>query len=158
MKEILAFDVGESMVGMIDLRADSYSRYKGRRMVDGARRILDCEGTIISFNGTIYDLPELARIAGIAEPDALSLRSDHYDMLIEASRDRWPPVPGNRRIVFQALRKHYEHYFGEPLPDPPDFLIDDYERGNWNDCYMTAMLWRKIVSRRSPPEGSAESV
>ena len=158
MKEILAFDYAQSMVGMIDLRTDSYSRYRGRCMVDGARRILDCEGTIISFNGAIYDLPELARIAGIAEPAALSLRGDHHDMMIEASRDRYPPVSGNSKIIFQPLWKYYEHYCGEPLPDPPDFLIDDYERDNWDDCYMTAMLWRKIVSRRLPPEGSAENV
>ena len=158
MKEILAFDYGQSIVGMIDLRTDSYSRYRGRRMIDGASRILDCEGIVISFNGTEYDLPKLATLIGVAEPDALSLRGDHYDMLIEASRDRWPPAPGNPKIVFQALPKHYEHYCGEPLPDPPDFLVDDYERDNWGDCYMTAMLWRKIVLRRQPPEGSAENV
>lgn len=158
MKEILAFDYGQSIVGMIDLRTDLYIRYKGRRMVDGARRILDCEGIVISFNGTRYDLPRLAELVGVADSDNPPLRGEHVDMQIEASRDRWPPDPGTSPIAGENLEKTYRHYFGESLPDPPDYLDDDYERNNWDDCYMTAMLWRKIVSRRSPPEGSAENV
>ncbi len=148
MKEILAFDYGQSIVGMIDLRTDAYIRYKPPSMIDGAKRILDCEGIVISFNGTLYDLPKLAELVGVADSDNPPLRGEHVDMQIEASRDRWPPDPGTKPILGNRLWDTYRHYFGESRPDPPDCLNDDYERDNWYDCYMTAALYRKIVSGR----------
>lgn len=146
MKEILVFDVGENIVGMIDLNTDTYSHYRGPRMVDGARRILDCQGIVISFNGsTGFDRQTLATLVGIANPAALSFRGTHYDMQDEASRDRWPPEPGTDPILGQNLQETYWNYFRDSPPDPPDYLDDDYERDNWSDCYMAAALWRRIV-------------
>jgi len=65
--ELLAFDVGDDIVGIINLRTDAFDHYRGTRMPDGARRMLDCDGVIISFNGIVYDLPALAKILGIAD-------------------------------------------------------------------------------------------
>ena len=151
--EVLAFDYGEDIVGMIDLNTDAYTRYRGKRMVEGANRILACEGIIVSFNGTDYDLPKLAKLAGLFASDTLSLLGIHHDMQIEASRDRWPPRPGTAPIVGSGLRDHYRYYLGQPPPEPPGFLEDEYERSNWLDCYMTAELWRTIVSGREPETG-----
>ena len=55
MPECLAFDVGDNNVGIIDLRTDAYVCYRGMDMPGGARRILDCDGVVISFNGNRYD-------------------------------------------------------------------------------------------------------
>ena len=57
-------------------------------MPDGARRILGCDGVVISVNGNLYDLPQLAKIVGLADGDALHLNGPHCDMLIHASNDR----------------------------------------------------------------------
>ena len=92
---------------MIDLNTDAYTRYRGECMVEGAKRILACEGVIISFNGEEYDLPRLARLAGLAVSDTLQQRDNHYDMQVEASRDRWPPRLGTAPIVSPCLRDYY---------------------------------------------------
>ena len=151
--ENLAFDSGEDIVGMIDLNSGAYTRYRGECMVEGAKRILASEGIIVSFNGTGFDLPRLAKLAGLFASDTPALWGIHHDMQIEASRDRWPPVPGTAPIVGAGLRDHYQHYYGRSPPEPPGWLNDEYERSNWLDCYMAAELWRKIVLRRDPTMG-----
>ena len=149
MTEVLAFDVGQDIVGIIDLRTDAYERYRGARMPEGARRILDCDGIVISFNGIVCDLPKLAMILGIADADALPLKGAHCDMRVHACRDRWPPRDNEDvGILGPDLRDHYRHYFRRPPPDPPGHLDDDYERNNWRDCHMAGALWRRIVGRR----------
>ena len=148
--EILAFDYGEDIVGMIDLNTDTYTRYRGKAMVEGAKRILACDGIIVSFNGTCYDLPRLAKFAGLSASDTPSLRGIHHDMQIEASRDRWPPRPGTAPIIGSGLRDHHRHYCGHSPAEPPGWLDCEYERSNWLDCYMTAELWRKIVLGHDP--------
>ena len=148
--EILAFDYGEDIVGMIDLDADIYARYRGARMVDGARRILACDGIVVSFNGAGYDLRKLAEPSGLSSSGVPPLRGVHHDMSSEASQDRWPPRPGTAPIVGCSLRDHYRHYCGPTPPEPPGFLDDAYERSNWRDCHMAAELRRKIVAGRAP--------
>ena len=104
---------------MIDLNTDAYTRYRGECMVEDAKRILACEGVIISFNGGEYDLPRLARLAGLAVSDTLQLRDNHYDMQVEASRDRWPPRLGTAPIVGPCLRDYYRHYCGQSPSNGP---------------------------------------
>ena len=151
--EILAFDYGEDIVGMIDLNTDTYTRYRGECMVEGAKRILPGDDIIVSFNGTGYDLPRLANLAGISASDTLALRSIHHCMQVEASRDRLPPLPGTAPIMDSGLRDHYRHYYGHLPPEPPGRLTEEYERSNWLDCYMATETWRKVVSRRDPTMG-----
>lgn len=143
MNEILAFDVGTGIVGVLDVQTGSYAAYRGQDMPFGARRIFECEGIIISFNGNMYDLPELTKRLddgnSVSEP-----RGKHIDMCEEASRDRWPPRPGTKLIVGPSLISHYMHYCGERLPEPPDSLKDEYEQNNWRDCRMAADLWSAI--------------
>ncbi len=146
--EIVAFDYGGDIVGIIDVNTNAYTRYRGECMVEGAKRILSCDGVIISFNGTRCDLPMLASLAGFSASETPPLRGIHHDMQIEASLDRWPPLPGTAPIVGPCLRDHYRHYCGNAPPNPPNCLKDEYERDNWLDCYMTAELWRKIVLTR----------
>lgn len=143
MNEILAFDVGTGIVGVLDIRTGSYSAYRGQDMLLGARRVFDCEGTIISFNGNTYDLPELVKRLDDGN-SVLKPRGKHIDMCEEASRDRWPPEPGKKLILGPSLISHYMHYFGEPLPEPPHSLKDEYEQDNWRDCRMAADLWSAI--------------
>ena len=115
----------------------------GKSMLHGARRLFECEGIIIGFNGTEHDLPELT---GLLDGHGLASepRGKHIDMREEASRDRWPPNPGTKPICGDNPIGHYQHYFGESLPEPPDAVEDDYERSNWRDCRMAADLWSKI--------------
>ena len=145
--EILAFDYGEDIVGMIDLNTDTFTRYRCECMVEGAKRLLACGGIIVSFNGTHYDLPRLATIAGLSASDTPLLRGIHYDMHLEASRERWPPRPRTAPIVGSGLRDHYRHNCRLSGAAPPGWLHCKHERNNWLDCYMTAELWRKSVLR-----------
>lgn len=143
MNEILAFDVGTGIVGVLDVQTGSYAAYRGQDMSRGARRIFECEGIIIRFNGNRYDLPKLAKRLDDCN-SVLEPRGKHIDMREEASRDRWPPDPGTQPIRGTNLISHYMHYFGEPLPEPPDSLKDEYEQNNWRDCRMAADLWSAI--------------
>ena len=143
MNEILAFDVGTGIVGVLAVQTGSYSAYRGQDMLLGARRVFDCEGIIISFNGNRYDLPELVKRLDDGNT-VLEPRAKHIDMCEEASRDRWPPDPRTKPIPGHSLISHYMHYFGESLPEPPHSLEDEYERDNWKDCRMAADLWSAI--------------
>ena len=92
--EILAFHVGQNIVGILDLNTDRYTPHRGSRMVCGARRLIDCEEMIVSFNGNRYDLPMLAKLVRESELIKFSIRGKHFDMLEIASCDRCPPDPG----------------------------------------------------------------
>lgn len=110
MTELLAFDVGQDIVRVINLRADAYEPYRGTRMPEGARRILDCDGIVISFNGIVYNLPKLAMILSIADADVVPLKGAHCDMRVDVCRDRWPPRDNEDvGILCPDLRDHYQH-------------------------------------------------
>jgi hypothetical protein len=60
MADVLAFDWGTEIVGVLDINADIYRPYRTRgERIEGAKRILDCDGIIVSFNGRGRDIPEL---------------------------------------------------------------------------------------------------
>ena len=145
MKGILAFDAGIDIVGILDLCTDTYTPFRGQRMIDGARMVFECEGIVISFNGTLYDLPELAKLTDIKEP-ATALRGTHHDMQIKASEYLWAPYPGEERILGPDLKGYYGRIVGKHAPVPPSHL-DLYEQDNWLDCRMTADLWLMINYR-----------
>ena len=141
--EILAFDVGEDIVGILDLTTGHYQPYRGKRMAIGAERLTQCAGTIVSFNGDRYDLPKLAKMLGKTGVDDLEISAEHLDMRVISSIDRWPPDPGTTPILGDGLLRTYAHYFpDEPEIDPPDFLTDEYEIDNWRDCWMAGQLWK----------------
>ena len=144
--EVLAFDVGEDIVGILDLGRGRYEPYRGKRKAIAARRLIRCEGTIVSFNGNRFDLPELARLLGKTGVNDLDIQAEHLDMSVIASIDRWPPDPGTMPILGDSLLRAYAHYFpDEPEIDPPSDLNDGYQIDNWRDCWMAGQLWRKLV-------------
>ena len=146
--EVLAFDWGYGIVGVLNVTTQSYSSYRGNRMIDGARRVFDCEGIIVSFNGDRCDLPRLVELLE-QDDETVMLRGKHVDMQIEASIDRWPPNPGTSPIRGTDLRSQYEYYFDKPLPEPPDDIKDDYEQDNWRDCYTATELWKKLCCNQA---------
>lgn len=143
--DILAFDVGTDVIGILDMKSGSYEAYRGKRKTIAAERLISCHGVIISYNGTDYDVPQLARLLGKGGVEDLGIQAEHLDMREIASRDRWPPDPGTSPIRGQSLLDTYGHYFpNEPTIHPPDFLIDEYEIDNWRDCWMAGQLWTKL--------------
>jgi len=142
MSEVLAFDWGTSIVGVLDVNADRYRAYRTREeRVEGAKRVVDCAGTIVSFNGRGRDLLELSKILGLASETDLTLRGIHHDMMPIISAIRWPPDPGTAPITGPGLVETYQHYFGMLLLTPPPHITDGYEISNWLDCKMAAYLW-----------------
>jgi hypothetical protein len=141
MAEVLAFDWGIEIVGVLDINADIYRPYRTRgERIEGAKRIVDCDGIIVSFNGLGRDLPELSKL--LDHPGAeLDLKGVHHDMMPIISKIRWPPDPGTAPITGPNLYDTYRHYFGDEFPAPPPRLTDPYEISNWLDCQMTAALW-----------------
>ena len=131
---VLAFDVGVDIVGVLDLNTGEYIPYRGDRMAKGARRIINCEGSIVSYNGDRYDSPKLSEIL-----DAdIKYRGTHYDMLTIALNERRDVDP---------LRDTYDHYFpDDTVPEPPPSATDDYEEDNWQDCWLAGELWKKLCS------------
>lgn len=147
-EDVLAFDVGQNIVGVLDLVTERYTPYRGSCKIDGARRVIECEGTIVSFNGCEYDLPKLIKLLKDSGSGNVGIRGTHCDMREIASADRWPPDPGKKPIWGTNLMTQYEHYCGSTLPEPPDGLRDDYEEDNWRDCYMAGRLWMKLCLER----------
>jgi hypothetical protein len=141
MADVLAFDWGTEIVGVLDINADIYRPYRTRdERIEGAKRIFDCDGIIVSFNGLGRDLLELSKLLALPSDSTLILRGEHHDMMPIVSAIRWPPNPGTAPITGPNLYDTYRHYFGDGLPAPPH-LTDPYEISNWLDCKMTAALW-----------------
>ena len=152
-QEVLAFDWGTAIIGILDVTSGTYTPYRAnKRMIEGAKRLTHCAGTIVSFNGNGRDLFEIATLLGARSVAELSLRGNHDDMAEIISRIRWPPSPGTAPIVGPCLSDTYAHYFGDVRPIVPSALSDEYEADNWIDCYRTAELWRKW--KRDGLEGS----
>jgi hypothetical protein len=142
--EILAFDWGTTIVGILDVNSNEYTAYRHRsEMPDGARRIFFAIGTIVSFNGDRRDLVELAKLLALP-PGLMAIISGHHDDMADIiSRIRWPPDPGTSPICGKSLDDTYRYYFGNVLTPAPLHIQDDYEANNWRDCHMTAELWKK---------------
>jgi len=132
MSEVPAFDWGTTIIGVLDIHAD---RYRGYRTPDeriaGARRIVDCAGTIVSFNGCGRDLLEFSKILGLPPEAHLPLKGTHCDMMPITSAIRWPPDPGTAPITAPNLTETYQHYFGKVPPTSPPHVTDGYEISNW---------------------------
>ena|ERR1700727_2887584 len=144
MSEVLAFDWGTEIVGVLDVGTDIYRTYRTReKRIEGAKRIVDCAGIIVSFNGDGRDLPELSKILGLSSPAHLTLKGAHHDMMSIISAIRWPPDPGSAPIVGSGLADTYQHYFGQATPSVPAHVTEPYEISNWLDCKMTADLWTR---------------
>jgi hypothetical protein len=144
MNEVLAFDWGTTIVGVLDVNPNVYRAYRSREeRLEGARRIVDCASVIVSFNGTGRDLPELSKKLNLPSPAHLALKGEHHDMMPIISGIRWPPDPGTAPINGPNLTDTYGHYFGNAFPVPPPQVTDPYEISNWLDCKMTAELWNQ---------------
>jgi hypothetical protein len=141
--EVLAFDWGTTIVGVLDIAHNVYTPYRSsKEMINGTKRIASAE-IIVSFGGTYRDLTELSRMLSLTCEKELSIHGHHDDMSEIISEIRWPPDPGTARILGQSLCETYRHYFGAELAIPPAHIEDEYEVSNWRDCHMTAELWKK---------------
>jgi hypothetical protein len=144
MSEVLAFDWGSTVVGVLDVQADIYRAYRTREeRIEGAKRLVDCAGIIVSFNGRCRDLLEISKILGLPSAADLALKGTHHDMMPIISAIRWPPDAGTAPIAGPSLVATYQHYFGKTIPRPPPHVTDPYESSNWLDCKMTAGLWHR---------------
>jgi hypothetical protein len=144
MSEVLAFDWGTEIVGVLDVCTDIYRAYRTREeRIEGAKRVVDSAGIIVSFNGGGRDLPELSKILGLSSPARLTLKGAHHDMMSIISAIRWPPDSGMAPIVGPSLTDTYQHYFGQAIPAAPPHVTKPYEISNWLDCKMTADLWNR---------------
>lgn len=142
--EVLAFDWGTHVIGILNVNSNTYTAYRyGENMAEGANRIISSTGAIVSFNGIRRDLIEIAKILGFSSVAEMHISGEHNDMMEITSDIRWPPDPGSASILGQGLLKTYEHYFTDIPPIPPAGLRDNYLISNWRDCYMTAELWKK---------------
>jgi hypothetical protein len=148
-EEVLSFDWGTTIIGVLDVNTDIYTPYCGASRIDGVRRIASCCGTAVSFNGNLYDLPQMAKFLGLASAEDLQLRGTHVDMLDITSQARWPGP--NTIIGSERLPARYASYCSD-IPIPASPVQDGYEAGNWRDCYMAAGLWKKwkLGELRSP--------
>jgi hypothetical protein len=144
MSDVLAFDWGTTIVGVLDVKANIYRAYRTREeRIEGAKRIVDCAGIIVSFNGCGCDLLQLSKILGLPSAADLTLKGTHHDMMPIISAIRWPPDPGTAPIVGPGLADTYQHYFGHATPSVPAHVAESYEISNWLDCKMTADLWTR---------------
>ena len=144
MNEVLTFDWGTNIVGILDVKTQIYIPYRsGKEMIKGAERIISSVGTIVSFNGNSRDLPELSKILGLSSMNELKIQGEHNDMLEITSDIRWPPDQGTGSILGPGLEKTYKYYVEDEFIALPSHLKDEYEESNWRDCYMTAELWKK---------------
>ncbi|WP_322106031.1 hypothetical protein [Paraburkholderia sp. J41] len=143
MTDVLAFDWGTTMVGVLDVQTGIYTPYRGvEKSIEGATRILSAEGVIVSFNGTACDLPKLFELLKLDQSEQV-IGATHDDMLLITSNARWPSDAGTGSIKGPGLIATYKYYLGSNVPVAPEGLTDEYEVSNWRDCHMTAALWKK---------------
>lgn len=144
MNEALAFDWGKHIIGILDINTGLYTPYRTKdEIVRGAERIVSSTGNVVSFNGNVRDLVEIAKILGVPSGEELAIRGVHNDMLEITSIIRYPPRDGTGYINGPGLDATFEHFFGKLEIKSPPHINDDYEISNWKDCYKTAELWKK---------------
>lgn len=80
ISEVLAFDCGINIIGILDLRKNEYTPYLyEEKMIRRANRIVSCTGTIVSFNGKIRDIMEIYKIPGFSsETDFHKDKEDYF--------------------------------------------------------------------------------
>jgi hypothetical protein len=69
VSEVLSFDWGTTIIGVLEVNTEIFTPYRGGRIADGVRRVIECSGTIVSFNGNSYDLPKMAEYLGVASTE-----------------------------------------------------------------------------------------
>jgi hypothetical protein len=116
MTDVLAIDWGIGIVGVLDVNTDLYRAYRGDERIEGAKRIVDCAGIIVTFNGNGRDLLELSKLLDRPSKADLNLKGVHHDMMPIISTIRWPPDPGSAPITGPNLVDTYRHYFGDRHP------------------------------------------
>jgi len=149
--QVLAFDWGRNIIGILNVKTNRYYAYLHEaRMIRAAKKIVSSPGTIVSFNGSRRDLPELAKILDVGSVTELRMCGKHDDMLEITSSIRWPPDPGTKPILGTNLSTTYSHFFGKEFPKRPEYLPEEYDGDeleyvvcNWRDCFMAAALWKK---------------
>jgi hypothetical protein len=142
MADVLAFDWGTDIIGVLDVNTDVYRASRSRtERVAAARGIVECTGIIVSFNGWGRDLLEMSKLLALPSESSLILSGEHHDMMPIISAVRWPPDPGTAPIAGPSLAQTYRYYFGDEIPPFPPHLTGQYEISNWLDCKMTAALW-----------------
>lgn len=143
-KQILAFDWGTTIMGILDLNSNTYKAYRYKdQMVEASKRLINSNGTIISFSQSNRDLKEIAELLDIDSIDALQLNATHDNMAPIVTNIRWPPRDGEKGILGTDLNGNFDYYFESAIITPPEELTDDYEINNWEDCYKAAELWKR---------------
>jgi hypothetical protein len=97
-------------IGLFQVNDEAYRAYRAYRRHDervaAALRIVECEGIIVSLNGSGRDLLELPKLLDWPSKADLSLMGVRHDMMPIISAIRWPPDPGTASITGRALRRH----------------------------------------------------
>jgi hypothetical protein len=152
MTDVFAFDWGINIVGVLDINADVYRAYRTRNeRIEGAKRIVECAGIIVSFNGYGRDLVELSKILSLPAVASLTLKGTHHDMMPIISAIRWPPDPGTAPITGPHLAETYRHLLWRSCSGPTlacDRAIRDLKLARLqNDCRSV----ESVAARRANP-------
>ena len=149
--EVLAFDTGTTIVGVLDLNTGIYTPYRKHGeppWTKGAERVIECDGIVVSFNGNRVRLAPLGRdhrsgVGGQTSVEGRPLRHES-DRLERSLATR----SGHRADMGQRLTLTYKHYFpDDDVPVPPASITDPYEQDNWRDCWLAATLWKKLCGK-----------
>jgi len=134
----LVVDAGVNIVGVFCVDDGKYQAYTGAELLDGISRV-GTASEVITYNGNVYDLAQLGKLAGLPPGELIGLRGRHTDMREVC----WPGIWGSN------LRSTYRRHFGG---DPPSFP-QTYEGDNQCDCHMTWRLWDHLVRDRIVDNG-----
>ena len=126
-RNVLIIDTGKDIVGIFAVTKKVYRAYRGRRIAIALKRISAAD-EIVTYNGKLRDLSDLAKFADLPEDKEFSLKGIHNDMRSICWSDR---IPGS------GLEQTYLRHKLE-VPDFPD----THEGSNERDVHMTYHLWR----------------
>lgn len=126
MHSTLVIDTGQDIVGIFSVVDQEYVLYRGRKIITSIQLIQNAK-EVITYNGSNYDLVELAKFAGLPPEEKLLLKGTHTDMRSICWSDR---------IWGSNLTETYSMHFTDTLNFP-----DTHEGSNHRDVYMTFKLW-----------------
>jgi hypothetical protein len=130
MYNSIVFDVGDNLIGLMDVENKDYQFYYGDNRIE-AIELLENAIKIITFNGLLYDIEEVNKASVKLRNKPFSPNGEHIDIMSEC----W------EHCYAGSLTKCYGEIINIDV-----YFPDTHLGSNEQDVYKTLTLWNHLYN------------